>query len=1229
MLAPPLVHAQGSSSDSATKRDVGKAAPQRRSSGHFNRWAVVIGVSHYKDKTLDLKYADRDAEGLYEVLQTPSGGGFEKDKMLLLTNDSATTSNVTRGLRSFLKRPAREDLVIIYFAGHGAPDPDRPKNLYLLTYDTKREDIAGTALPMRELEISIRENLLAERVVLMIDACHSGGLGGDTGRRDVFDNAAVLNAYLDGVASARPGTAVLTSAEATETAGESERWGGGHGVFTYYLLEGLKGQADASPRDGIVTVGELFEYVREKVKDATGGQQHPAIDEKSSFDRNLPMAITSGLAAREHQELGRLLMDLGSRLQDEGRFESANRQFDEALRLTARSHLEFSPVSFDLGRSLLARGEYLAAQDVLSPANQTKNGTQVGARRLAGVAQMLAGKEAAAAKTFQEFLTTDPNDEYAPLLRAYLRRAAEPPSATGRRRALLIGINRYRDAVFPELGGCLNDVVALRDVLMHRYGFSDVRMLIDTAATQRNISDALRELARTSASGDVVFVHYSGMGFRADSAGENRLVTHDTRTADGGDRARALGTVKVGSGIADSVLHRWLSAIPAERVIFSLDGIPSLALHKLAANARYTLLEGSAVGQMPAEGPYPSLNVASSDLPDRTKPLTDTTRAAARARPEDSMKVMGAFAWALVGALLDLDSTSASPSSIYSMAAKRLLTRSVAQNIQISGGLPNTLLTAANDDPFRSVFEMVARPDDPRKSPENLAPRYAWLATHFAGGMPELRSLFGHAYLARGDFARALAILDSAEQAGPLPPSARFDLDLARIRGGRFAAARSSLQTQLDGVSRPLSESMASAIVRLGRMTKSPKHALLVGIDGYRHLANHPRGAAADARALQRILIARFGFAPANVQVLLDSAATRATIMSAVKALALSARDEPVLLYFAGLGSTTRAQMTIVPADGRNGGIDDIPLSDLASLFPPDSSHAATIIDSFGKDRTAPPDTSVAIGRRGISQPDVAPDAPQIGFLTLYAAIPFSRGPATQEIETVSALGGKERRGEFTDALVQRLSKEKADIPWSDLVPGLGGLDNTGDDPKVRGSAANVPLFGYAPWAGNDMVSSLRRAEAVEPLSQAIELLKRLIDQRRDNYPEGYLNLGIAYAARGDSTQAVVALERAIAEDGASAEAHYWLGRTLYETDGDMTRAVSELRDALRLAPDLAAADYYLGYSLRAVIEKETSIEVRKAFETYLAHGAPLGHDADVSALVRELRTARPSAQRP
>ena len=254
-----------------------------------NRWAVIVGISKYKHSALDLEYADRDAEKLYQLLLMPQGGHFQKEYICKLTNKDATKENITRALRSFLKKPAREDLVIIYFACHGSPDPERPGNVYLLTHDSDPLDIAGTALPMGDIDRALTDTLLSEKVIILADTCHSAAIGSGIRSRAVTENTTLINRYLQEISQARRGTALLTSAEANEVSFEDKKWGGGHGVFTYYLLRGLEGDADEN-NNGFVAVGELFEYVRENVKKATNHRQHPCIG-TNPFDRNMPLAI--------------------------------------------------------------------------------------------------------------------------------------------------------------------------------------------------------------------------------------------------------------------------------------------------------------------------------------------------------------------------------------------------------------------------------------------------------------------------------------------------------------------------------------------------------------------------------------------------------------------------------------------------------------------------------------------------------------------------------------------------------------------------------------------------------------------------------------------------------------------------------------------------------------------------------------------------------------------------
>jgi uncharacterized caspase-like protein len=84
------------------------------------------------------------------------------------------------------------------------------------------------------------------------------------------------------------GRLVLTASRVYEPSQERPDWGGGHGIFTYSVLRGLKGEADVD-HDGVVTAGELLDYLRFVVPRETRGEQHPEVQE-AGFNRSFPLA---------------------------------------------------------------------------------------------------------------------------------------------------------------------------------------------------------------------------------------------------------------------------------------------------------------------------------------------------------------------------------------------------------------------------------------------------------------------------------------------------------------------------------------------------------------------------------------------------------------------------------------------------------------------------------------------------------------------------------------------------------------------------------------------------------------------------------------------------------------------------------------------------------------------------------------------------------------------------
>jgi uncharacterized caspase-like protein len=156
-------------------------------------------------------------------------------------------------------------MVIIFFAGHGAtegdvmsPDGDGLEK-YLLPFDANPKDLYATALPMREIS-HIFNRIQSERLVFISDSCYSGASGGRTINVTGI-RASIFDAFLNRIVSGK-GRVILTASGANEVSVENDDLK--HGVFSYFLVDGLKGKADTD-KDGMITVSEVYRYVYIKV----------------------------------------------------------------------------------------------------------------------------------------------------------------------------------------------------------------------------------------------------------------------------------------------------------------------------------------------------------------------------------------------------------------------------------------------------------------------------------------------------------------------------------------------------------------------------------------------------------------------------------------------------------------------------------------------------------------------------------------------------------------------------------------------------------------------------------------------------------------------------------------------------------------------------------------------------------------------------------------------------
>lgn len=241
-------------------------------------YALVIGIGEYRNLagSQQLRYAVRDAQAVYSILISPEGGNFRAENVRRLIGPEATLANVKKHLEEWLPSLATaDDRVLVYFAGHGFVVKGVP---YLAPYDFDVKNVSATAYPMADLGRTFGSRIKAKWKVLLTDSCHSGAIAPDAEVQAINKSLLDLSSSLFS----------LTASRDRERSFESEDWGGGHGIFTYYVVRGMGGAADEN-RDGIVTADELAEYVRSNVREATGGRQNPTSD-RSSFDPDMLLA---------------------------------------------------------------------------------------------------------------------------------------------------------------------------------------------------------------------------------------------------------------------------------------------------------------------------------------------------------------------------------------------------------------------------------------------------------------------------------------------------------------------------------------------------------------------------------------------------------------------------------------------------------------------------------------------------------------------------------------------------------------------------------------------------------------------------------------------------------------------------------------------------------------------------------------------------------------------------
>ena len=245
-----------------------------------NSYALLIGVGAYRHLR-PLARTTTDARDLYDLL---AQAGYPAANLALLLDEQATKAAISDRLDWLARRAGTDDTVVVFFSGHGAQrvggfEPGE----YLCPVEADWYNLRGTAISDEEFTTALRA-IRAGRIAVFLDACHSGGVG------EPKDAALQVKSGLSEAAYTRMaqgrGRVVVASCRPDEVSWELP--GIRNGLFTHYLLEGLRGAS--ADRDATVRIFNLFDYVSRQVP--RHKPQHPLF--KGEIELNF--TITMGTA---------------------------------------------------------------------------------------------------------------------------------------------------------------------------------------------------------------------------------------------------------------------------------------------------------------------------------------------------------------------------------------------------------------------------------------------------------------------------------------------------------------------------------------------------------------------------------------------------------------------------------------------------------------------------------------------------------------------------------------------------------------------------------------------------------------------------------------------------------------------------------------------------------------------------------------------------------------------
>ena len=245
---PEKISHRETSKPAIVKSDVDDL-PQVQAKPNKNAYAIVIGVEKYRQKLPKADYADHDARIMAKYLTKVMG--YPEENVVTLTGEHATKSDFQKYIEKWLSNNVeKEGTVFVYYSGHGAPNPNTG-DAYLVPYDGDPSFIEQTGYSLKRLYQNLNK-LPAKEIIVVLDSCFSGA----GGRSVLAKGARPLVMNLDKQVLRSDRIAILSASAGNQISSTYDEKG--HGLFTYFLLKGIK--------DGNSELGALYYYLKPQVE---------------------------------------------------------------------------------------------------------------------------------------------------------------------------------------------------------------------------------------------------------------------------------------------------------------------------------------------------------------------------------------------------------------------------------------------------------------------------------------------------------------------------------------------------------------------------------------------------------------------------------------------------------------------------------------------------------------------------------------------------------------------------------------------------------------------------------------------------------------------------------------------------------------------------------------------------------------------------------------------------